>query len=74
METPIDRFFSVQRWNDIEKSTGLKFIGHRNLGLFDSFDYYSCAKCVSDYPDMGNGPQANGKVLKRCLCSTEESK
>ena len=74
METPIDRFFSVQRWNEIEQSTGLKFIGNHKLGAVQSFDYYQCAKCGSDYPDMGNGPQANGKVLKHCLCSTEESR
>ena len=70
-ETPIGRWWDLQQTREIEQRTGLKFTGHARLGLRDSFNWYSCTDCGLDYPDMGNGPQANGKVLERCLCKAE---
>ena len=69
METPIDRWRITAIHREIEDKTGLAFIGRFRLGVTAVFDYYRCDHCGSDYPDMGHGPQANGKILKRCLCA-----
>ena len=56
----------VTRYGGEEKA-GLRFIGCRRLGN-QVYNFYECPDCSTCYPDMGKGPQANGVVLKRCLC------
>ena len=71
MRTPIDNFFDLQSAREIAQRTGLEFQGRGKLGRWQEWYWYACRDCGTTYPDMGHGPQANGHILKRCLCKED---
>jgi hypothetical protein len=76
MRTPITDYFDVQSHLEMERATGLKWIGRHPLGLFATYDFYECQECHTSYPVINEcvgRPQANGRYLPRCLCKEEKS-